>query len=62
MRMEFNEYRVMRVHVNELDLCIDCKNIGQCPLIRALKDDIAVIRHEVVKIEKCRLYKKRGHK
>jgi hypothetical protein len=62
MRMEFNVYRIMRVYSDERDLCRDCENFGKCPLIRALKDDLAVIRHESVSIEKCKFYQKRGNK
>lgn len=61
MRMEFNQFRIMQVHVDNLDLCNDCKNIEKCPLICTLEDDLAVLRHERIKISECGLYKKRGH-
>ena len=59
MRMEFNRYRIMRVRADHCDLCRNCELFGKCPLIRTLSDDLAVLRYENIRIDKCKLYRKR---
>lgn len=59
MRMEFNTFRIMRVYADHFDLCRNCELFGQCPLIRTLSDDLAVLRYENVRIDRCKFYKKR---
>lgn len=58
MRMHFNPFRIMQVRVENFDLCISCENMEICPLINALRDDLAVIRHKSIRIDDCCLYKK----
>ena len=59
MRMEFNKLRVMKVHLDNSDKCFDCRNKRKCPLICCLQDDVAVLRHENVRIYDCAMFKKR---
>lgn len=59
MRMEFNNYRIMRIYTDNGDLCKDCGLFGQCPLIRTLCEDLAVLRYENVRIDRCKFYEKR---
>ena len=59
MRMYFNHFRIMHVRVDNHDLCLSCENKEICPLINALRDDLAIIRHKKVTIDDCRLYRKK---
>jgi hypothetical protein len=59
MRMEFNRYRVMRVLADDCDLCRTCENFGKCPLVRTLSEDLAVLRFETIRIDKCNFHTKR---
>lgn len=59
MRMKFNNFKFMEVYTDELDLCSRCGNKYRCPLIATLRNDLAVLRHENVRIDRCKFYTKR---
>nr|BDD44398.1 hypothetical protein 1 [bacterium] len=59
MRMHFNNFKFMEVLTDELDLCSGCANKYRCPLISTLRNDLAVLRYENVRIDKCKLYTKK---
>jgi hypothetical protein len=62
MKLEFTQLRVMKVHLESLDLCCDCSKRTVCPLIDKLRDKIAVLTHESIIIDECVLYSKRRNK
>lgn len=62
MRVKFQGYGSLYVILEDLDLCFDCVNKTKCPLIYTLKDNLTGLRSESIKIDYCRLHKKRGHK
>jgi len=49
--MYFSQFRIMQVRPDKHDLCLNCENMEICPLINALRDDLAVIRHKKIRID-----------
>jgi len=62
MKLEFTQLRVMKVHLESPDLCCDCSKRFVCPLITKLRDKIAVLTHESIRIDECELYSRRRNK
>lgn len=60
MRMEFNTLRMMRVYLEDTDKCKTCANTGSCPLIFMLKDNLAALKYPSVRVDRCKMHKKRG--
>ncbi|MEI8390474.1 MAG: hypothetical protein WCG23_11395 [bacterium] len=62
MRVKFNGNGSFYVVLEDLDLCLDCTRKTRCPLIHTLKDNVTALRSESIRIDYCRLHKKRGNK
>ena len=61
MKVEFNNYyRIMRVHIEETDMCTTCTRTNRCPLILMLKDNLAALKRQSVRIDECWMHKKKG--
>lgn len=57
MYVKYHEKTGFEVFSEHEDVCIRCSNVEDCPLISALKQEIAVLRYEGISVHNCALFK-----
>lgn len=59
MKVEVNKRGKIEVFADKKDVCFECENQANCPLIESLRAEIVIIRYAEVDINSCGLLKKR---
>lgn len=62
MRVRINRLGCTEVLVDMHDNCFYCEYKNLCPFINAAKEEMIVLRYEVVTVQNCKLFKMKEEK
>lgn len=57
MRVKVNKFNRVEVFLDAHDVCFYCENKLCCPLLKALRGEVVILRYEAITVQNCKFFK-----